>query len=288
MAENAFTFADLGLGAVDSGEILLEVQKASAFQSFGVEVDLPLQGAVVSTFSGTTAVAVGEGGTKKASGGNASVFMAANKAAVINILTDEFIAAKSGVPGVIWDQQPPAVAKLFDSVVLGLEDLPDEWHDFGTFKTGVDEVEISTGADASVDMDTALAAVKENTANGMVITTAMLAYLKAQRNSYNNARVFDITETTIDGLPYKTVQSNVKVGVVGNFNAYYWGNTPFVNPQNGTAYRISSDGTVETISGDSINLTGTNKNALFYEAHEASAAPEKDYFVKIVPATPAS
>lgn len=283
----AFTFESLGFGAIDSGVILTEQVARNPFHVLGRRVHLPQQGTVVTSFGSIEAQGVGEGEEKLASGASASTPVGANKIQATIIETEEYFAAtEEAAFTLVQDQLPSAIAKQSTAITAGIVAAPTLWSNYGTFKL-TDELEIGEGADAAVDFDDALAALASGEYNGVVLSTAMLNYLKRQRLA-NGTRVFEIdgntTSGTIEGIRYETFVSSEQVGIVGNWDDYVWGVSEFPNPVDGEYVRVYTSGSQDDTNGVTHNLNAENKIAIRYEQLVGSGIANADSFVKIVPA----
>lgn len=286
----AFEFKDLGLGEIDSGIIVTESEKLDPFKRLGRELGyLPLQGAVVTSLSGIEAQGLGEGESKRSSGSAAGVKIGSNKIQVSTIHTEEFFAHREGLVEVIFEQFPSAIAKKSALYTAGLATLPTEWNNYGTFAdSAIAAQTIGTGEESSVDFDDALALLADGVVNGAVFSTAMLSYLKRQRNSVSGTRVFDVEGDynggTIDGIRYETFTSQTALGFVGNFDNYVYGAQVFASPITGESFKIITSGTEKDWNGVDVNLNNEDRIALRYEQLIGSAIADTDSFVKITPA----
>jgi hypothetical protein len=278
------TLAQLALGAIDQGEVLETSAKTSAFLTLGKrKTAIPAGGEVISNPVGNKAYGIGESGQKIASGKNEPLKMGRNKIQTSTVFTEEAIAQAENVWDVTTDIFPSAIAQAFDEIALGIVDVPAAWTNFGTFKNAA-ALPISEGAEASVDFDDARAAVADGVVTGIVLTTSMLQYLKRQRYEATGARVFDISDGMIEGIPYATVASAVKVGVLGNFKHLYASLETFKNPlPPHDSYRIKDAGSITDSDGTVHNLTDSNELAFIAE-NWAGLTFAAASFAKIVPA----
>lgn len=275
------------LGAVDTGVIITDISKASAFQRAGREITLARTGSAVKTISDVTSYGVGEGGAKTASGNSASVKVGANKFAAVIVRTDEEWQADGEelIADALYSDAVSAHAKAFDAMVAGLTAVPAAFDNFGTLAAAT-EVEIDTDADASVSLDDAFAAVANGNGNAIVLTTSMLAYLRRQRVAATGQRAIDIIGNNdsgvIEGVPYFTIVSTTPVGFVGDFsNRYVWGARNLFETD---TIRVKDSGTISDSDGEEHNLTSENKTALFHELLQGSGVAGIANFAKIVPA----
>lgn len=272
------------LGEIDSGVILTDVTKQSAFQRAGQRITISPTGSVVKSISNVTSYGVAEGEKKTASGEGSSVVIGNNKFAAVVVETLEAWEYDNALYEAIGEQMPSAHAKAFDAMVAGLTVVPAKFQNFATLASA-QEVEVETGADASVSIDDAFSLVKDGSGDAYVLTTAMLQYLKRQRIAATGARVFDIegdnNEGVIDGVPYYTITSSTKVGWVGNFaDRYLWGTTGVTS----RPFWMKDAGNITDSKGVEHNLTDQNKLAVFGEIFQGSGVADLEYFVKIVPA----
>ena len=287
----AIDIKSLGLGAVDSGAVIQGIIKNSAFMALGREINIPEGGASVTLLSDIEGQGVGEGEAKVASGSVTGVPVARNKFHATVVETEEAyrVDPETGenrfLTEAIWTELPSAIAKKFDLYVAGIATLPALFSNFGTF-AGVQEAEIAEGNAASASFDEAQGLLSEGVVNGVVLSTTMLNYLKRQRIT-TGVRAFEISgdwaSGTIEGFPYVTFISSQKVGFVGNWNNYVYGNAPFVSPITGSAYRVKDSGSISDRNGVTHNLTSENKVALQYETFGGSGIADLSSFVKIVP-----
>jgi hypothetical protein len=278
------TLAQLELGPIDQGEVLETAVKTSAFLTLGKrKASIPAGGEVISNPVGNKAYGIGESGKKIASGKNEPIKMGRNKIQTSSIYTEESIAQAENVWDATTEIFPSAIAQAFDEITLGIADVPAAWVNFGTFKN-MTALPIGVDAEASTDFDDARAAVASGLVNGMVVTTSMLQYLKRQRYATTGARVFDVSDNLIEGIPYAVVASPVAVGVLGNFKHLYASLETFKNPlPPHDSYRIKDAGEITDSDGTVHNLTDTNEIAFIAEAW-AGLAFAAASFAKIVPA----
>lgn len=265
----AFTLESLGLGKIDSNIVLQDSVTSSAFLSAGTNVGpIPVGGLSFPRLTSLKAFAVDEGAAKVASGAADFITMDARKIAVAAVWTDEVIASGTAVVDAAWKLMPSEIAKTFDEIEASLVAKPASWSNVPTF--GDATMEIGTGADASTDLDDVKAAVATGDADILVLTTSMLAYLNKQRLA-SGTRVFDIVKDgknsgTIDGVPYRTIRSNVKKGVALDSTRFFVSITPFLDPETQSPYRVKNAGNITDVNGVEHNLTSENKTAVLYEA----------------------
>lgn len=281
----AIDYASLEIGELYGPEVLKEAQVSSAANSLAKPVGpLGIAGLRFSKLSGGQAYGIGEGGKKVASGVAESVVVKPNKIHRTQVLTEEAIAGSPQLWTAVKETAPSDVAKAFDSYVLGLTALPDDWAGFRSFSELTNEVEVPAGADAAVALDDAVARVKDGAANGLLITSAMLAYLRRQRIGATGARVFDITADQLEGINYKVVNSSERVAVAGNFQDAAWSAIDeFTSPVTGEAFRVKDSGEITDSLGVVHNLTDSNKYALIYEVLGGFNFDD-DFFTRLVPA----
>lgn len=286
----AITIADLQLGALPSGLLEKTRVESSAFLSLGTQIpDLPLQGTTIDGVGDIESYIVKEGGQKIMSGAQTVTHIRPWKFVAGTILTEEAFITAAHIRDAITRKQPEAHARKLDALELGLVEATG---DFANFPTLADAqvVEISEGVDAGVDWDDALAAIRNGNADGAVLTTGMEAYLRRQRIGATGARVFDIQKTpgsnsgTIEGIPYRTVTSTVKKGVIGDFSNFYWGTHELGDE---FAHKIKDAGNITDNNGVVHNLTDSNKVALVNEIYMGVAYTNIANYVMIVPATAA-
>jgi hypothetical protein len=277
--------ADLKLGTIDSNLLEKSRVDVSAFQRAGTKLtSLPLGGVTIGSLSDIESFGVGEGGKKLASGTAGAWIVKPNKFVSTVVETEEVFRTAENLVQAILTKQPQAHARKFDLYVAGLVALPPEFSHFATLEAA-QEVEISTGVEASTDMDDAHAAVLNGNVTAYVLTTTMKAYLHRQRVGTTGARVFEIIgdskSGTIDGVPYFCIAHTAKVGFLGDFDNYYWG-------VNGISdefmYKIHTAGNQTDVNGIVHNLNEENKVALVNELLQGSGVSNIANFVKIVPA----
>jgi hypothetical protein len=279
------TIKDLELGAIPTGLLEKTRVESSAFQSVGTEIaDLPLHGGTIDGIANVESNGVAEGGQKIASGEQRVTHIGANKFVASTVLTEEAFITAAHIRQAITQKQPQAHAKKFDLYVSGLVPVPAFFSNFVSLGD-VQEAPISEGVEASVDMDDALGLVANGAVTAGVLTTSMLSYLRRQRVGSTGARVFDITGDanggTIDGIPFRTIQSPVKLGYFGDFENFYWG-THSLSEE--FAFKIKDAGEITDGNGVKHNLTDSNKIALVSEIFQGAAVVDKTNFVKVVPA----
>lgn len=282
MAE-IITLAGYDLGAVDSGVLLTETSKASAFQRAGRRITLNPTGNAIKSVAGITSYGVGEGKAKTASGTGSKVVVGNNKFAVVTVETIEAWNYDGRVAEAVFDFAPTAHAKAFDAMVAGFAPVPVEFSNFASLSEA-QEVEVGLGADASISLDDAAGVITDGSVTAYVLTTAMLAYLKRQRLN-SGTRVLDVegnnVEGTIDGIPYYTITSSELVGYAGNFaERYFWGTADVLSP----TFFVKDAGTISDSDGVEHNLTSENKLALFHEIFQGSGVADLSYFARLVPA----
>ena len=279
----AIKLSDFDFGAIDSGLVLAEQLKNSAFQKLGNRVALPRVGTVVTGVTGVTSELVAEGGTKPVSGTGIEAKIGSNKFASIVVQTQEAWEYSSQIATTILETQPKAHATAFDQYIAGLVAIPGTFSNFVNLGATTNTQSIDAGVDASVDFDDAIALVASGEATGVALSTAMLSYLRRQRVGVTGVRVFDIegdnNEGTIDGIPYAIFRSSTAVGFVGDFSRFSWGSDEEVFS------RIAQDGIVIDDASVSHNLTQDNKIALINEIHQGANVLNLDDFVKISPVT---
>lgn len=267
----AIELSDFGLEKIDSDEVIGRINTASAMLSAGTNVGtVPMGGLSFPRVSGIEAFAVAEGGEKIATGSTDFLVMDNRKLVATTVFTEEAYSAKPRVVDTVWDIQPGAVAKSYDEYTFGLKDKPAEWATTPTF--GDATVEVEEGADASVSLDDILASTSGGAgADALIVTSAMLSYLRRQRFAATGARVFEIvatskTEGTIDGMPYFVINSSIAKGAAITRARLFTSLTPFNDPNTGSPYRLKDQGTITDSDDNEHNLTATNKFALMYEA----------------------
>lgn len=278
----SLTLADLNLGPIDSGEVLDIVKKGSAVYANAVKYDyVPAGGMVISAPVGNEAFGVVEGGERLASGSNTVIKLHPNTVHSKTVMTRELIMNAPHMVTAVWSILPETCHKTVDKISLGLTATPAGWTNFKSFST-VAAHEIAAGAEGSVSWDDIYDKIQDSEATAVVLTSSMLAHLKRQRNSVNNARVFDITDETIEGLPYRTVQSSTKMGVVGNFNHLFVSLQVAVDPGTKEPYTVQDTGSVKGSDGTVYNLND-GFAAFGYELLAAQTFWDAS-FVRIVPA----
>lgn len=277
----SFTVENLNLGSFDSEKIISETISTSGFAKLSAAVAvLPAHGTSITVTGGYKATGIGEGGQKVASGTNSSVKMGANKLQVSAVVTEEFLATKAAVANTVLKQFPSVTARDYDRIVLGLDPVPADWDNFST-AASLETVEVIAGGESN--LDDATDEVANGNITGILLTSKMLSYLRRQRNTLGT-RVYDITDETIDGVPYAKVNGSEAVGIIGDFSQAYGAIQEFKNVTDGTSYRIKDAGTITDMSGVEHNLTDSNKYAFIYEQIVGSAFTA-DNLVRIVPAT---
>lgn len=278
------TIEDLELGALPSGLLEKTRVEASAFLSLGTQLpDLPLHGTTIDGVGDIESYVISEGGQKIMSGVQSVTHIRPYKFVAGTILTEEAFITAAHIRDAITKKQPEAHARKLDAILLGLVPVPADFENFPTF-AAAEVVEISEGVDAGVDLDDALGAIRNGSATGAVFTTAMESYLRRQRVGATGARVFDMTGNTIEGIPYRTVTSTVKKGIVGDFENFYWGTHELGDA---FAHKIKDAGNITDNNGVVHNLTDSNKIALVNELYQGVAFTNIANYVTIVPATAA-
>lgn len=275
-------FSDLNLGEVKSEVILADTIKNSAFLSVGTDVGtLPATGYAIPTISDIEAFGLGEGEKKIASGTVGTLLMRPNKLQASVVATEEMVAAVTPLITAVWKQFPNAEVKLFDTVVAGVAPKPASWDGISTFHDAV-PVEISTGEDATVDYDDALALAKDSVVNFVVLTTAMEGYMRRQRVGQTGARAFDFWSMDgvkyLNGVEYKTIVSTEARGIAGDRERLFVSLVPFPSVLTGEEYRIKDSGTWEDITGTVHNLND-NKIALVHESMASAGFNPNDFVV---------
>lgn len=275
------TVADLQLGAIPTGLLEKTRVEASAFQRAGTQLPtLPLHGATIDGVDGFESNGVAEGGQKIASGVQSVTHIGAGKFVCATVLTEEAFITAAHIKDAITKKQPQAHARKFDLIVAGLAPVPAGFQNFHTLKD-VQSAEISEGVDAGADLDDALALVRNGAVTYGVLTTAMESYLRRQRIGATGARVFDMTNGTIEGIPYATINSTEKLGYFGDFDNFYWGTAQLADE---FAFKVKDAGNITDGNGVVHNLTDSNKIALISELFQGAAFTNALNYVKIVPA----
>lgn len=263
------TLEDLGLNKIDSDTVIANAFKYSAVLAAGTdEGPVPIGGKTFSRLRSLTAFGIGEGEAKVGGAAVDSIVMDARKIHSTVIWSEEALTAKQNVVKAAWDRQPGEVAATLDRIVLGLTARPAAWSTVPVF--GAPTLEIGTGEDAGVDMDDVLASVVSNANHVLILTSAMLSYLRRQRIGNTGARVFDVVPNdsnsgTIDGTTYYVVNDNVAKGVAVDRSRLFVSLTPFNDPTTGSPYRVKSAGSIDDTEGRTHNLTSENKFAVIYE-----------------------
>ena len=260
----------LNLPAENSNEIFTKVSKASAFQQAARQIALPGTGAVVHSIGKASASVVGETDAKPVSTpALASKTVQAHTFATIIPVSNQLLADAGAVVNVIRNEAPLAIAEKFDAIVAGEGTAPANF-------AALDGASSQTVTDRA-SFVAALAAVAANGVRptAVVMSTALFYNLLAVTISGTGAPAFDITDSTINGLPYYLYDGSVAEGYVGDFSRAVWGNVE------GVQIAVSDSATL--VNGETtINLFQQNMTAIRVEARLGFQIADIADFVKIV------
>lgn len=272
----------LGLSVIDTEEYMVDERKNSGIVGLARDYGaIPLTGISVGAVSDVEAYAVAEGGTKTASGSLSRTVLRPGKLVSTVVLTKEARQSAGTLENAIWSELTSSQGKGFDALVAGTKTKPAGWGDsFKALSELTNEVEIGTGEAAGVDFDALEDAVKNNEVNGYLVSSSMLSYLKRQRVAATGQRVFEISDSEINGVKFTKISSNEKFLYAGNWERAYYSWTPFIQ-ENGTGFLLHTAGNVPDKDGVDHNLTAQNKVAIMKEDMIAFTY-EDDYFVRAV------
>lgn len=263
------TSGTLNLPARDSGEIFTKMSQASAFQKAARQISLPGTGSVVHTLGKVTASIVGETDVKPVSTpAVASKTVSAHTFSVIIPVSNQLISDAGALVAAVRDEAPKAIAEKFDATVAGLAAAAPA--NFGAIG---DAMTVTVNSYASF-----VAALGTVAANGVrptaaVISTALFYELAAIVNDFG-VPVFDITDTTINGLPYYLYDAVTAEGFIGDFSRSVWGNVE------GISVDVSGSATITGVG----NLFERNMTAIRVEARLGFQIADINDFVKVTTA----
>lgn len=256
----------LSLLPQDSGIILSAVSKASAFQAAARQIALSGTGNTVHSIGKATASVVGETDVKPVSTpALATKTVSANTFSVLVPVSNQLLADASAVVNVIRNEAPKAIAEKYDAVVATGVDAPANFAHLE-----------AAASQAVTDRASFVAALGTVAANGgrpsaVVLSTAMFYNLLAVTVAGTGAPAFDITDSTINGLPYFLYDSAAVEGFVGDFSRAVWGNVE------GISVATSDSATITGVG----NLFERNMTAIRVEARLGFQIADLADFVKI-------
>lgn len=264
------TSGSLNLPARDSGEVFTRMSQASAFQKAARQIVLPGTGSVVHNLGKVTASIVGETDVKPVSTpAVASKIVSANTFSVIIPVSNQLISDAGALVAAVREEAPKAIAEKFDATVAGLAAAAPA--NFGTVGDA-DTLTVNSYASFVAALGTVAANGARPTA--AVISTALFYQLAAVVNDFG-VPVFDITDTTINGLPYYLYDSLEAEGFVGDFSNAVWGNVE------GITVSVSDSATLNGVSMFERNMT-----AIRVEARLGFQIADINDYVKVVAVAP--
>lgn len=228
------------LGPDGSSDIITAVEKASAFQAASTKRYISGNGEATPVLGAVEAAWTARGSKKKVSTpeGGKRVLMPYTLAVIIPVHKD-LLQDHAGLEKAIVAQGASALAKKFDETVIG--DVAAPGSDFYTFGSPTTTYPVTNRA----TFIAALAAAADGgyRADSVVLSQKLYFELLAATNTAG-APLFDITDTTINGLAMYTFDSADSVGVVGAFKTQaVWGTV------NDIEVKISEEATITTDEG---------------------------------------
>lgn len=259
----------LNLPASDSGLIFAAVQKDSAFQKAARQISLPGTGTVIHNIGKATASIVGETDVKPVSTpALASKTVSAHTFSVLVPVSNQLLSDAAAVVNIIRNEAPKAIAEKFDATVAGLAAAAPS--NFGAIGDATSQ--------AVTDYASFVAALGAVASNGgrptaVVLSTKLFYELLAVTNDLGVA-VFNITDTTINGVPYYLYDSADAEGFVGDFSRAVWGNVEGIS--------VATSDSATIVDGETtINLFQQNMTAIRVEARLGFQIADINDFVKI-------
>lgn len=267
------TLEALGLDTLDSGEVITDIAKASAFQQATERINiLPGKTTEAVHIKNFASVIVPEGGAKELSGENAILKVTAQKFVAANAQTWETWLSANYVVDAIGKVLPQNFGADFDNYVAGVKALPAGTENFGVLGAAF-SVEVSNYANIA----TAINHIESGDATAFVLSTKFYNYLAGLTTTLGTPLFPELVAGgTLRGLPVYTFKSTASVGFVGDFSRARYGAKEDIE------LRVANEGTI-----DGVNLLETNKVALIAEAFYGFNFLDLDDFVKlVVDATP--
>lgn len=248
----------VSLNRENSQIVLTKAREGSAFLARATQVPLSGKGATLHSVGDIAADWVAETAKKAVKTPTiGNVTLTPYKVAAIIPMSKEIIRDASQLVAAITERAPGSIAETVNRTIRGATTAPGA--DFSQFTSGISSI---TFANAE-ELEEAFGAVASAGYNpdGIVISEQSLWKLRAKRLS-NGVREFDVTETTINGLPYSSFKGAVDFIAVGDFNYALYGVVE------GVETAISDQATLGS-GEEAINLWQQNMVALRVEAEVA-------------------
>ena len=272
--------SDFTLNPVQTGAVLSEIQKVSAFQAASKLVQLSGSGVILSAITPTDASWVGEGAKKPVVDNPVTeVTVIAKKLAKAVVWTDE---AGSDIPNLeakLMEDGIPALARAFDKTAAGEKAAPAGFAHLDASVSTVNISDLSTFTDAETPVGTA-------GETQFVMNKALFFALKKLTNPLGGRLLDIVKETeitgTIEGVRYYIYASDETepVGYAGPFaTEAYWGVIP------GSVSVRPITGAYEDESGNVIAMDQYNMRGFIVEGRFGYAVKEVDNF-KVLSANP--
>ena len=243
----------VNLPAASAGKFFARAVETSAFlRATGVSPLLGI-GEIVHNFGNAKAYLVEEGGIKTVSNPQINnVTILPKKFVVASTYSDEIAVDAPFIVAQIKNAAAPAIGREVDATIVSSAVI----NGFSTLGSLV-----GTEIDSDADMELVLASL-DGTAFGIVLSSAMLGYIRSLRNSTNTSvKYFDVIATspvdgTINGFPYYVYNSAVAQGFIADWSA------------NAVAGRVGDVRIKTANTGEigGVNLLAQNFNAVITEA----------------------
>lgn len=260
---------NLNLPAEASSELWTEVAKTSAIQRASARTVLSGNGTAVPVLGSATADWVERGDQKHVSTPSTGVkqIQPYTLATIIPVHKDLL----NDVPGMLVAIQQDgvnALAQEFDNTVLFGTAPGTNFHTF----ENADTVTVTDRASFVAALKATIAGGR--TADSIVLTTGLFYTLDGYTNATTGQPVFNIDGSTINGIPYFLIDSQLEVGVIGAFrNGARWGTVE------GIEIDVDKSASI-TQNGELISLWERNLVGVRIEARFGFQVANEDNFVK--------
>lgn len=261
---------NFNLPADKANELWTEVERVSAFQQASTRINLSGNGTAIPVLGRATADWVERGDNKHVSTPSTGVksIQPYTLATIIPVHKD-LLNDLPALSDAIQKEGVSALATEFDETVAFGSAPGNNFHTF----ENADTVTVT-------DRPSFVAALKATVANGrsadsIVLTSGLLYTLMGYTNATTGAPVFNITDTTINNLPFYVIESTQEMGVIGAFKTgARWGTVE------GIEIEVSREATLFDAAGNPTSLFQKNLIGVRVEARFGFQVANEDNFVK--------
>ena len=283
MADTITTKEDsLDLLPFNAGTVVKEANQQDILAGFTTRIT-PQQGigSYIIEVEATDGAFVAEGGVKPVTSSVGKVKIGNGKIIASAKYTIEAKASMPTLEDGFARSFPGQIVRAYNKTVLGLTPMPvgDFDTDFYTLENAPeivisDQAGTTTGDKALAAWDAVYGNVTDGEVNAVVVTTRALATLRTYRNATTGVPYFDIdvTNKTINSVPYAVIKSSVFAIWIGDFTTLYQGLAVWENGAGGTKLFT------EYFGGVGLN----NEEVWVQEVFAASGSTDTEAIVKIV------